>query len=206
MDTVWIMATYLFGTVVRHLGLPPLVGYLVAGFSLHGLGHEAGSTLNQIAHLGVLLLLFSVGLKVRLKNVIRPEVWGGAFVHLGLLSILVGIGLAIALDLDRTSAWLLAFSLGFSSTVLTAKVLEEKLELRSFHGRVAIGILVIQDLVAIALLGLVVGSLPSATALAALGLPLARPLMHHLLELSGHDELLVLFGLLLAVVVGGGRV
>ncbi|MGH8658059.1 MAG: hypothetical protein ACREV4_06185 [Gammaproteobacteria bacterium] len=53
MDTVWIVVTYVFGTVVRQAGLPPLVGYLVAGFSLHGLGHEAGATLNQIARLGV---------------------------------------------------------------------------------------------------------------------------------------------------------
>ena len=86
MDTVWIVATYLFGTLVRPVGLPPLVGYLVAGFCLCGLGYEADATLSEIAQLGVLLLLFSVGLKIRLRKVIRPEVWGGAVVHLGILS------------------------------------------------------------------------------------------------------------------------
>ena len=98
---------------------------------------------------------------------------------------------------------MLAVALSFSSTVVAAKILEGKKELRAFHGRTAIGILIMQDLVAVAFLSTAGGQVPSVWAFALLLIPLLRPLIHRLLELSGHDELLVLYGLVLALVVGG---
>lgn len=112
------------------------------------------------------------------------------------------VPLALAFGYDPTAALIIAIVLGFSSTVLTAKNLERRDELGAFHGRVAIGILIFQDIVAIAILGLTSGSAPSAWALALLGLPLIRPAILKLIELSGEDELKLLFALLLAL--GGG--
>jgi hypothetical protein len=107
------------------------------------------------------------------------------------------------LDLPWQSAFLLGTALAFSSTVLAAKTLESKREIKAFHGRVAIGILIVQDLIALAVLSLSGEHAPSAWALLVLGLPLLQPLLHRLLDLAGHDELLVLMGMLLALVLGG---
>ena len=203
MDVLWLSLAFVLGLVFRHLGQPPLVGYLAAGFMLNAFGQHGNELLEQVAHAGVLLLLFSVGLKLRIKSLARPEVWGGGLLHLLVGSALLGLVALAVLDLPVWQRLLLVTTLGFSSTVLAAKVLEEKAELRAFHGRLAVGILIIQDLVALALMAFAGAASPSPWALLALGLPLLRPLLTRLLDWSGHDELLVLCGLTLALVVGG---
>lgn len=203
MDALWLALAFSLGLLVRHLGLPALVGYLAAGFVLNALGQHGNALLEQIAHAGVLLLLFGVGLKLRLKSLIRPEVWGGGLLHLAASGATLGLGFLALLELPGWRAVLLATTLGFSSTVLAAKVLEEKAELRAFHGRLAIGVLIIQDLAALALMAAAGAAAPTPWAWLALGLPLLRPLVTRLLDWSGHDELLVLYGLAMALVVGG---
>ncbi len=180
-----------------------MLGYLAAGFILYALGSEGGDTLDHIAHLGVLLLLFAVGLKIRLQNVVQPEVWGTALLHLVIAAGVLTPAIFVLSGLPWSTAFLLAIALGFSSTVMAAKILEQKRELRAFHGRVAIGILIVQDLAAVALLSVVTGAAPSPWALILLGLPLLRPLLYWLLDFSGHEELLILFGLVIALDVGG---
>ncbi|MFO1423407.1 MAG: cation:proton antiporter family protein [Candidatus Competibacteraceae bacterium] len=203
MDTLWLALAFSLGLAVRHLGLPALVGYLAAGFVLNALGQRGSELLDQIAHAGILLLLFSVGLKLRIKSLVRPDVWGSGLLHLALSGGLLSLGFLAVLTLPTGQAVLLATILGFSSTVLAAKALEEKTELRAFHGRLAIGVLIIQDLAALALMAFAGAVAPSPWALLALGLPLLRPLVMKVLDWSGHDELLVLYGLTLALVVGG---
>ena len=78
MDPLWIVAAFFCGSAVSRIGLPPLVGYLAAGFILNGLGIDGGPTLEKAADIGVTLLLFTIGLKLKLKALARPEVWGGA--------------------------------------------------------------------------------------------------------------------------------
>lgn len=203
MTAVWVSFAFLLGLLARHAGLPPLVGFLAAGFILHGLGAEGGELLSQVAHAGVLLLLFSVGLKLRLKSLLRAEVLAGALLHLLITGMVMGAALHWMLGLPFGTAFFLAIALAFSSTVVAAKVLEGKRELRAFHGRAAIGILVVQDIVAVAMLGTLGGDRPTPWALAILALPLLRPLLRRFLEWSGHGELLVLYGVMLALVVGG---
>jgi predicted Kef-type K+ transport protein len=204
-EVLWISAAFALGLLFSRARLPPLVGFLVAGFALNGLGLPAGAAaleLQHISDIGVLLLLFTVGLKLRIRNVLRLEVAAGSLVHLGIVAVLLWPLLYYALQLGRVPALALAIALGFSSTVVAAKIFEEKRELRAFHGRVAIGILVVQDLVAVALLALAGGPSPSPWALLLLGLPLARPLLFRFFVGRGRDELLLLFGMLLALVGG----
>lgn len=208
-EALWISFAFVLGLTVKAIGLPPLVGYLAAGFVLSGLSAatdiaiEATDVLEHIAHLGVLLLLFTVGLKLKLRSIISPEVIGGSLLHFGITCAVFTPGLYLLMELTWQTAFLLAIALSFSSTVLAAKVLETKRELRAFHGRVAIGILIMQDLVALVVMSLAAGQTPSQWALIIFGLPLLRPLLFKLLDASGHDELLVLLGLLLALVLGG---
>jgi len=192
-----------FGLAARSIGLPPLVGFLAAGFTLRALGHLPDEALGHVSTMGVELLLFTVGLKLRLQNVLRPEVWAGGLLHLAVVVGLLAPALWLALDTNWTSAATVATALAFSSTVLAAKVLEDKRELRAFHGRVAVGILIIQDLAAVALMTGVEGVAPSPWALGLLLLIPARPVLAWLLARAGHGELLVLVGMVLALVVGG---
>jgi len=203
MEAVWISFAFVLGFIARHVGLPPLIGYLVAGFALSAYGYHGGENLAHLAHVGVLLLLFTVGLKLRLKSLVRPEVWGGAALHMALIGLIIGPILHGVLGLDMKISAMLTLALSFSSTVVAAKVLEGKKELRAFHGRVAIGILVVQDIVAVALLASANGHTPSPWALVVLALPLLRKLFQRILERCDHGELLVLYGMALALVVGG---
>ncbi len=82
MDILWVGVAFICGMLVSRIKLPPLVGYLAAGAALGAYGYEAGAALQEVAHLGVLFLLFTVGLHLRLKNVIRLEVLGTGGIHL----------------------------------------------------------------------------------------------------------------------------
>lgn len=198
MDIIWIGLAFLFGFGVSRIQLPPLVGYLVAGLVLSIAGYEPGPMLHEISHLGVLFLLFTVGLHIRLKNILRFDILGVSLSH-QVFSILLFTPVALAFGFEFQSAILIAIMLGFSSTVLTAKNLERQNELGAFYGRTAIGILVVQDLIAIGLIAYTGGGVPSFWALSLFALPLLRPVLLRLLEDIREDEIWMLLGLGLAL-------
>ncbi|MBK5931370.1 cation:proton antiporter family protein [Halochromatium salexigens] len=206
-DIVWIALAFALGLVARRIGLPPLVGYLVGGFALHAFGARENALIEELAHIGITLLLFTIGLKLKLRSLVKPHVWGTALLHMiALLALLVpallalgGLGVPLLVGVDLESAALLAFALSFSSTVFAVKVLEEKGEMGSLYGTVAIGILIIQDLWAVVFLAFSAGKIPTLWAFGLLLLLPARRLLHWLLSHAGHDELLLLLGLSLAL-------
>lgn len=211
MDPVFIAIAFGLGFLVRQVGLPPLVGFLAAGFVLHGFGFEGGDNLQAMADLGVTLLLFSIGLKLQLRTLAKPEVWAGSSLHMLATILIFGAGLFLLgqaglpffVTLDLPLAILVAFALSFSSTVFAVKILEEKGEMSSMHGKVSIGILIMQDIFAVVFLTVSLGKIPSGWALL---VPLAlwglRPLLYRLADRCGHGELLLLFSLFVALVVG----
>lgn len=201
--TIGLLLAFVLGLLARQVGLPPLVGFLAAGFMLSAVGYETNELIDGLAHGGVLLLLFSVGLKLRLKSLLRVEVLATSLLHLLISSVLFLLLLQNYSGLNSQAALLVAVALSFSSTVIAAKVLESKKELRAFHGRVAIGILIMQDIAAVVLMSAAGSHTPSPWAVTLLGFFIARPLLHKILDWSGHEELLVLFGLMVAIVVGG---
>ncbi len=211
MDLGLVLVAFAFGFAASAVRLPPLVGYLAAGFVLHAFGYESTEAIEVIADIGVLLLLFGIGLKLRLRTLARPVVWAGASIHMALSSALVGalvlgigaFGLPLATDLSAGEGLLIGFAFSFSSTVFAVKALEERNEAASLQGRIAIGILVVQDIFAVAFLTLAVDDLPSLWAVpVVVAVVAARPLYGWLLDRSGHGELLLLLGLALAVGVG----
>ena len=213
MDVTFLIGAFALGFVASAVGLPPLVGYLAAGFILHELGYESTTGIELVADLGVLLLLFSIGLKLRLRTLARPEVFAGASIHLvvsaaaiGAVFLLIGLtGFPLVAGLEPSQALLLGFAFSFSSTVYAVKALEDRNETSSLAGRIAIGILIVQDLFAVVFLAFSSGEPPSIWALpVVVGLVAARPLWGWLLDRSGHGELLVLLGFVLAIGVGAG--
>jgi predicted Kef-type K+ transport protein len=203
MLATWIATAFVLGLLARQLKLPPLVGFLAAGFLLNIFGVERTPLLDDIAHLGVLLLLFTVGLKLRFKNLLRAEVWGVGSLQFVITLVLVQWLLRTMTGFSPGALLAAASMLAFSSTVLAAKILEQKREMRAFHGRVAIGILIVQDVIAVAILGMYGASQLDWPAALVLLLPLLKWPLEKLLSLTGHGELLVLLGAVLALGVGG---
>ncbi len=207
MDTILIVVAFTLGFLVKQIGLPPLLGFLAAGFVLNAFGIHGGENLHAFADAGVLLLLFSIGLKVRVKSLLKPEIWAVASVHMVVTVALLGsfvyllsyTALSIFSDIDWKTSLLIAFALSFSSTVFTVKVMEEKGEMNSKHGRIAIGILILQDFFAVLFLTLSSGKIPSPWAICLLGLFLLRKPLLVLMTRSGHGELLILLGLLIPI-------
>ena len=206
-DVTWISLAFFLGFMARVIGLPPLVGFLATGFALNYLGIASGETLQKLADLGITLLLFTVGLKLNLKVLMKPQVWGVTLLHISTVIVLFGaaifafalLGAPLFFGLDFKLALMIAFALSFSSTVFVVKSLEEKGEMKSLHGRIAIGILVMQDIAAVIFLAASTGKIPSPWALSLFMLILLRPLFHSLLQKTGHGELLILYGLVLAL-------
>lgn len=211
-DVVWISLAFVFGFAARFVGLPPLVGFLATGFLLNSQGIIVGNTLDKLADIGITLLLFTVGLKLNLRTLIRPQVWGVAGLHMSLIVALFGmaiyalvlIGAPFVSDIDFKRALLIAFALSFSSTVFAVKVLEDKGEMSSLHGRIAIGVLIMQDIAAVVFLAISAGKMPSIWAPLILLLIPLRPMLLWILKSVGHGELLVLYGFMLAL--GGAEV
>ena len=211
-DVTWIALAFVLGFLSSLIRLPALVGFLVAGFVLNFMGFSSGEILQKLADLGITLLLFTVGLKLDLKSLARPQIWGTCLIHMSLITVLFGlfmfllavIGLPLFTDIKLEQALLLGFALSFSSTVFVVKVLEEKGEMKSRHGRISIGILIMQDLVAVLFLAVTSGKLPTIWALLLLLLIPLRYVIQYILEKTGHGELLILFGLVLAL--GGAEV
>ena len=213
MDVVPLLAAFVLGFGVRLIGLPPLVGYLTAGFALHAFGYESTEAIESIADLGVLLLLFGIGLKLQLRTLARPEVWvtttgfaagGTAIVAVFLLGV-GALGMPLAQDLDLRSAVIVGFAFSFCSTVFAVKALEQVNESSSLPGRIAVGVLILQDIFAVVFLVAVESGRPSAWALIAVpGLVALRPFLGWVLARSDHGEVVVLLGFTLAVGVGAG--
>ena len=86
-----ITAAFVLGLGVRFVGLPPLVGFLLAGFGLNLAGYVSTPSLERAADLGVTVLLFTIGLKLRVRTLLEPAVWAGATVHMALTVVLFGL-------------------------------------------------------------------------------------------------------------------
>lgn len=159
--------------VARSLRVPAIVAYMVTGLVLgpatHILHPDAG--LELISEVGIALLLFLVGLELslaRIRDVGRVAVVAGG----GQIALTVGLGwaLASALGFTGAAAFLLALALTFSSTVVVVKLLEERDALGATYGRVAVGVLLIQDVAVVIALTLLAGlEDPSALGLARIG-------------------------------------
>lgn len=207
MDILWLLIAFACGLGVKLLALPPMVGFLAAGFWLNAIGVEPQETLDKLADLGITLMLFTIGLKLKLEDLLKIEVWGGALTHMTLWSVLLGslmlvlalIGAPFFSGMDLATAALLAFAFSFSSTVCIIKTLEERGELNSRHGKFSIGVLVMQDIAAVLFMVAATGNAPSPWAVLLVLLYFARPLLDRLLVMVGHGELLTLAGFLLAL-------
>lgn len=146
----------IFGFFARTFRQPPFIGYLFAGIvlAIFGVFSSTNSLLiENMAQLGVTLLLFLVGLEMSIKDI--PKI--------GRVALLAGVAqiiatsvlaflLSIFLGFSATPAFYFAVSLTFASTIIVVKLLSEKKDLSSLYGKIVIGVLLIQDFAAILIL------------------------------------------------------
>lgn len=212
MDLGIIVVAFVLGFIAHLCRLPALVGFLLAGFILHGMGYESTDEIRYLSDLGVTLLLFSIGMKLDIKQLLRKEVLAGASLHISLsfvfflacLVIIQWLGLSFIQGVPTSVLAITAFALCFSSTVFAVKALEERSEMSTLYGRVAIGVLVLQDIFAVIFISISAGKVPDIWAIGLLVLPLIRPLIFQILNNVGRGDLQVLFALFLALVLGVG--
>lgn len=206
-DFFWIGLSFTLGLISKKIGLPPMVGFLAAGFLLSTQNIVDQNLLKKMADLGITLLLFTIGLKINLINLLRPQVWAVTMIHTTVVVVLIGIiiyllsmlGSSLMLGFSIQNAALVAFALSFSSTVFVVKVMEDKGEMDALHGRIAIGVLIIQDIFAVVFLAASTGKLPSIWALSLIILIPFRFVLLRIVDLVSRGELLILFGFLLAI-------
>lgn len=200
-EIIFLGSAYFLGLLASRLLFPPLVGYLIAGYSLNFFGITEFPALSHLADIGIELLLFTVGLKIKLNSLLKREV-----LSVGGLHLIIVTGISSLLFFWQgghlTGGLILGASLAFSSTVLAIKVLEDNGELSTFHGRDVLSILILQDVIAIGLLAVADGKNPSPWAFCLFLLPLCRPVAHRLLNITYSEDLRLLLGVFFALTGG----
>ena len=156
---ILLAAAVLVVVVFRSLRLPPLLGYLIVGVAIgpHALGWIRDTKeVHSLAEIGIVFLMFSIGLEFSLPKLLtmRRIVFG-----LGAAQVALTLAIVLAVAMGLGIAWqagvVLGGALAMSSTAILAKLLAERLELNSPHGRQIIGILLFQDLAVVPLLILI---------------------------------------------------
>jgi CPA2 family monovalent cation:H+ antiporter-2 len=170
-----LSAALVFGYVTQRLGLSPIVGYLLAGTLVgpHTPGFVADITLaEQLAEVGVILLMFGVGLQFHVEELlaVRRVALPGAIAQSGVATLL-GMLLARAIGWDSAAGLAFGMALSVASTVVLVRVLADNNDLHTPAGHVAVGWLVVEDLLtvlALVVLPAVFGA-PGSRVWAALG-------------------------------------
>jgi len=193
-----LMLAYLFGLLAHRLRVQPLVGYLVAGVAVGPFtpGFTANAELaSELAEIGVILLMFGVGLHFSLKDlmsVARIAVPGA--IGQIVLATLMGAGLARVLGWPWASGLVFGLALSVASTVVMVRALQERHILDTERGRIAVGWLVIEDLAMVLALVL----LPAAALITANeAVPLSRlafSLFWTLLKVVGFVAIMLVIG------------
>jgi CPA2 family monovalent cation:H+ antiporter-2 len=145
-----LVLAYIFGMIANRLKMPPLVGYLFAGILAgpYTPGFVADQALGaELAELGVILLMFGVGLHFSLKDLmsVRALAIPGAIVQIGFATLL-GLGLALLLGWGIGAGLLFGLALSVASTVVLLKALQDKRLIETERGRIAVGWLIVEDL------------------------------------------------------------
>lgn len=145
-----LVLAFIFGMIANRFKLPPLVGYLFAGILVgpHTPGFIADQALGaELAELGVILLMFGVGLHFSLKDLmsVRALAIPGALVQIGFASLL-GLGLGLLLGWDVGAGLLFGLALSVASTVVLLKALQDRRLIETERGRIAVGWLIVEDI------------------------------------------------------------
>ncbi len=184
---VGLVVAFALGALAQRLRISPLVGYLLAGVAIGpatpGFVADIGLA-NQLAEIGVILLMFGVGLHFSLKDLlsVRAIAVPGAVAQITVATLL-GMALAAAMGWDIAAGLVFGFALSVASTVVLLRALQERRLIETERGRIAVGWLVVEDLATVmalvmlpALAPVLKGGLQNGPDLTSLLMPIALTL------------------------------
>jgi len=152
-----ISAILVIATILGILGLllrqPLIVAFLLAGVLTGPFAFgiiDSHENIELLGHIGISILLFVVGLRLDL-HLIRTTGLVALATGLGQITftISIGLGITLAMGMSFTTAIYVSVAMTFSSTIIIVKLLSDKKEIESLHGRIAMGFLIVQDIAAI---------------------------------------------------------
>ena len=97
-DVAWISLAFTLGMLAKKIGLPPLVGFLVTGFILNTQTSTNVELFKKLTDIGITLLLFTIGLTINVRQLVKPHVWALSGLHMLLIVFIYGLilnGLAV---------------------------------------------------------------------------------------------------------------
>jgi len=147
------LVIFLISSLFYLINQPLLISYLISGTlfaNFFSLGERETSFLNSFANLGIIFLLFIVGLQLDLnflKDISKKAIFIGLSQEI--LTIFIGLILILALGYSFEQALLISTALSFSSTAVVLKILSDKKELETLYGRLIIGFMIVQDIFAL---------------------------------------------------------
>jgi Kef-type K+ transport system membrane component KefB len=220
--TLSILFAWALGLLAHFSRQPLILAYLVAGFFIgpFGMGWvKSQESISVISELGLIFMLFMIGLEIDLKKIIRagPVILiaaGGELLGGCLLGVLFFMAIGLSLGGGAFDALYLTVACALSSTVIIVKVLYEKRELDTLPGRITLGVLVLQDIFAILFLAVqpslanlqvsvIVLSIARVGALVATALILSRYVLPRLFhQIARRPELLLLGALAWCFLIG----
>ncbi|MBB2685627.1 UNVERIFIED_ORG: CPA2 family monovalent cation:H+ antiporter-2 [Rhizobium etli] len=182
-----LVLAFIFGAFAHRLRMPPLVGYLIAGVLVgpHTPGYVADQNLApELAEIGVILLMFGVGLHFSLKDLmsVRGIALPGAIAQIAFATLL-GWGLGAMMGWPTGGSLVFGLALSVASTVVLLKALQERRLVETERGRIAVGWLIVEDLAMVLALVLI----PAAAGIGGEGHAPAEPLSAGLNLLFGLD-------------------
>ncbi len=184
---VGLVAAFIGGLIARRLGLPSIVGYILAGVVIGpftpGLIADRGIA-TELAEIGIILLMFGVGIEFSIKDLlaVRAIAVPGAVVQT-VVATLLGIGVGVALGWGIGGGLVLGIAISVASTVVLLRAMTDRQELYTAQGRIAIGWLIVEDLMTVVVLVVLpsiapmLGGIESPTVAGDLGLGAAGALL-----------------------------
>ena len=205
METIfiWLSGALIFGYVFKILSLPILIGFITSGLFFSYINFsDTDNILTIPSKIGVELLLFSIGLKVKPKSFLSLS-----FINIFLLHSIIVTAIYFFLtniNLGIEKKILLCIILTFSSTVIASKSLEDRKEINSFHGRNSVLVLIFQDILALFLLLYTNENNVSYYSFLLLLIPFCLPFFEIILsKLQSNEELELLASIIIGLFIGG---
>lgn len=205
---VGLCLAFVFGAIANRLRISPLVGYLLAGVVCgpYTPGFVADQELTlQLAEIGVILLMFGVGLHFSVKELLSVKAIAvpGALVQI-IAATALGTGLGLIIGWDLTGSVVFGLALSTASTVVLLRAMQERRLMETDRGRIAVGWLIVEDLVMVlalvlmpAIAGLIngnSGNVPTDPLIAALGLGIIGIILLTLIKVALFIALMLVVG------------